>query len=654
MKILTLDTEHSYGIMRPWEKGFYLSCVAYHWIRDGISDPDVNLLWVCHSEVEQLPMPPIMAEVQRLVDEADVVVGHNLKHDLNILRYYGIDFESTTLWCTMLTEYLLAGQDSQRSWGLDSVSEFRGIGYKDSSIADLWNKGLETYDIPKEWLGRYAKKDVELTATLCLAQRQEVQEKDMEALILLQNEFILSLSDMELNGMGFNVEKAEEIYDSYTKASKLVHEELIEIFGEPRLNLGSGHQLSAALFGGSVEVSSTAWVTKTLKTKPETRYYEKTYRETVSLHGIFSAPVGSETKREGVYSTDKQTIDALPQNTAIRRKVKESLFFLSATDKVRETLRGRKNDTGLISKCIEQRIHPNFNQCVTSTGRLSSSDPNAQNLPRGSTSPIKECISSRFGRLVQFDLSQIEWRVASYLSQDRTMMHEIKQGVDQHAAACVDIMKLPFKDKSDPESKVNRDYAKVFNFRMIYGGTVHGFFSDNKMPSFSKMQWGSIIRGFYNKYQGLKEWQDEVVKRSILCGELVAPTGRRFRFNKSIYRNGGLEYNERQFKNYPVQGIAGGDILPLCTILIRRGLRHSGLRSKLILTVHDSIVLDCPLDEVKRVAKLCYLIAKNLDKTISNYFGIDWNVKLDGECEVGTNYGNLKEITYAEAMDCNN
>jgi DNA polymerase I-like protein with 3'-5' exonuclease and polymerase domains len=139
-----------------------------------------------------------------------------------------------------------------------------------------------------------------------------------------------------------------------------------------------------------------------------------------------------------------------------------------------------------------------------------------------------------------------------------------------------------------------------------------------------------------------------------LCGELVAPTGRRFRFNKSIYRNGGLEYNERQFKNYPVQGIAGGDILPLCTILIRRGLRHSGLRSKLILTVHDSIVLDCPLDEVKRVAKLCYLIAKNLDKTISNYFGIDWNVKLDGECEVGTNYGNLKEITYAEAMDCNN
>jgi DNA polymerase-1 len=653
MKILTLDTEHSYGIMRPWEDGFYLSCISYHWIRDGISDSEASILWVFHTEVESLPMPPIMAQVQRLVDEADIVVGHNLKHDLNVLRYYGIDFENTRLWCTMLVEYLLAGQDSTRSWGLDDICEFRGLGTKDGTIAELWNKGMETYDIPKEWLEKYAKKDVDLTATLYLAQKQEVQEKGVEPLVDLQNEFTMSLSDMEMNGFGFNVEKAEELYDSYTKASKRVHEELIEIFGEPRLNLGSGPQLSAALFGGSVEVSSTAWVTKTLKTKPETRYYEKTYKEMVSLQGIFPVPVGSETKREGVYSTDRQTIDALPQNTSARRKVKESLLFLSSTDKVRETLRGKKNDTGLISKTIRGVIHPRFNQCVTSTGRLSSSDPNAQNLPRGSTSPIKMCITSLLGKLLQFDLSQIEWRVAAWLSQDRTMMEELRNGIDQHAAACVDILGLPFTNKHDPESKINRDYTKVFNFRMIYGGTSHGFFSDNKMPPFSKSRWRTIVNDFFNKYQGLKEWQDENVKSALVSGELSMLTGRRFRFNKSKFRNGSLEYNERQFKNYPVQGIAGGDILPLVAVLIRRGLRSSGLRSRLILTVHDSIVLDCPLDEIKRVAKLCYLIAQNLHTTISNYFGIDWNVKLDGECEIGTNYGDLKEITYAETMECN-
>ena len=653
MKILTLDTEHSYGIMRPWEEGFYLSCVAYHWIRDGISDPEGSVLWVYHKEVESAPLPPQMAEVQRLVDEADIVVGHNLKHDLNILRYYGIDFENTKLWCTMLVEYLLAGQDSTRSWGLDDICEFRGLGGKDRTIANLWDKGMETYDIPLEWLEKYAKRDAELTATLYLAQQQEMQEKGMEALVELQNEFTLSLSDMELNGFGFNVEKAEEIYDTYTAASELVHKELIEIFGEPRLNLGSGPQLSAALFGGSVEVSSTAWVTKTLKTKPETRYYEKTFKETVHLSGIFPVPVGSETKREGVYCTDKQTIDALPQNIPIRRKVKESLLFLSSTDKVRETLRGRKNDTGLISKSIMGVIHPRFNQCVTSTGRLSSSDPNAQNLPRGSTSPIKECITSRLGSLLQFDLSQIEWRVAAWLSQDRTMMDEIRNGVDQHAAACVDILGLPFTDKHDPESKINRDYTKIFNFRMIYGGTAHGFFSDNKMPPFSKTRWNTIVKDFFDKYQGLKDWQDQSVGRALIHGELVMATGRRFRFNRSIYRSGAMEYNERQFKNYPVQGIAGGDILPLVSVLIRRGLRSNGLRSRLILTVHDSIVLDCPAEETKRVARLCYLIAQNLDRTISNYFGIDWNVKLDGECETGTNYGHLKEITYAETMECN-
>jgi DNA polymerase-1 len=233
------------------------------------------------------------------------------------------------------------------------------------------------------------------------------------------------------------------------------------------------------------------------------------------------------------------------------------------------------------------------------------------------------------------------------------MMDEIRNGVDQHAAACVDILGLPFTNKHDPESKINRDYTKVFNFRMIYGGTAHGFFSDNKMPQFSKTRWNTIVKDFFDKYQGLKNWQDESVGSALIHGELVMATGRRFRFNKSTYRNGAMEYNERQFKNYPVQGIAGGDILPLVSVLIRRGLRSSGLRSRLMLTVHDSIVLDCPLDELKRVAKLCYIIARNLDQTISNYFGIDWNVKLDGECETGVNYGNLKEITYAEAMECN-
>jgi DNA polymerase I len=652
MKILTLDTEHSYGIMRPWEKGFYLSCLSYYWIRDGIFDKEASVIWLYHDESEWRSTSSFMEQVQQLVDEADIVVGHNLKHDLNILRYLGVDFEMINLWCTMLVEYLLDGQNPERSWGLDDICAFRGLGSKDRTLADLWERGMETYQIPKEWLEKYAKKDAELTATLYLAQKQEMRERGMESLINLQNEFTMALSDMELSGMGFNLKTAEEIYAKSTEDSKRIRQELLEIFGEPRLNLASGPQLSAALFGGSVDIPSTTWITKTLKVRPETRYYEKACKEKVHLPGIFPVPERSETKRAGVYCTDKSAIDALPKNTPTRRRVKELLLLVSSVDKIKETLRGKKDDTGLISKVIDSTIHPHFNQCVTSTGRLSSSDPNSQNLPRGSTSPIKQCITSKYGKLLQFDLSQIEWRVAAWLSQDRTMMDEINAGIDQHAAACVDILELPFKNKHDPESKINRDYTKVFNFRMIYGGTAYGFFADPKMPSFNKSRWDSIVEHFYNKYSGLKTWQDENCRKVAVEGHLVTKTGRRFKFVKNTFKNGIYDYNERQIKNYPVQGIAGGDILPLFVVLVRRGLRMNGLMSKLILTVHDSLVIDCFENEIKRVAKLCYLIVQNLAETISSYFGVDWNVTLSGECEVGVNYGDLKEITYAEIMDC--
>jgi DNA polymerase I-like protein with 3'-5' exonuclease and polymerase domains len=652
MKILILDTEHEYGIMRPWEEGFYLSCIAYCWIVDG-AHQEGSVLWVTHKEVEPAPMPPIIAQVQRLVNEADLVVGHNLKHDLNILRYYGVDFELPKIWCTMLTEYLLAGQDAQRSWGLDEVCEHRGLGSKDRTLSVMWERGMHTCDIPLDLLEHYAKRDVELTALLYMAQAKEVLEEGMTALVDLQNEFTLSLSDMEVGGFGFNVKLAEEMYEEYDKNSKAIHTELIEIFGEPRLNIRSGPQLSAALFGGSVEVSSTAWVTKTLKTKPETRYYEKTYKEKVSLQGIFPVPVRQETKREGVYITDKSAIDALPKDTPVRRKVKKLLLLISSIDKVKETLRGKNEGTGLLSKTYDGIIHPRFNQCVTTTGRLSSSDPNSQNLPRGSTSPIKRCISPRLHFLVQFDLSQIEWRAAAWLSQDRVMMHEVNTGVDQHIEACKGIMGLKFVDKHDPESKINRDYAKVFNFRMIYGGTAHGFFSDPKMPSFTKGKWKGIVNEFYNKYEGLKQWQDDNIARTIIRGSMGLATGRRFKFHKTKFQHANMEYNERQIKNYPVQGLAGGDILPLVVVLVRRGLRQNGLQSRLILTVHDSIVLDCPKDELKRVVKLCYLISNNLAQYISEYFNINWNVKLAGECEYGTNYGELKEISYAETLESN-
>lgn len=247
--------------------------------------------------------------------------------------------------------------------------------------------------------------------------------------------------------------------------------------------------------------------------------------------------------------------------------------------------------------------------------------------------------------IMQFDLSQIEWRAAAWLSQDPIMIYEINNGVDQHIAACVDLMELPFKNKKDPESKKNRDHAKVFNFRMIYGGTAYGYYLDQNMPDFSKGKWEKIVDSFFTKYSGLKDWHDKLIATVYKQqGFLEIPTGRRFLFPKTIQSDGSYGYNERTIKNYPVQGISGGDILPLCAVIIRRGIVKYKLLAKPILTVHDSIVFDYPKEEENKLARLCMLTAINLPQYISNYFNIDWNVNLAAEIEIGNNYGSLKEL----------
>jgi hypothetical protein len=199
MKNLIFDTEGASGVFRPWEPGFYLTCFTYRWLVDGVAG-ELHNLWYCHKDVEPVPWEALRAQIQELIAEADRLVAHNLKHDMNVLRWMGVDFENKSLWCTMLTEYLLEGQNGSLSWGLDEVTERRGFGQKDHTVAKLWDAGVDTFDIPFETLDNYAKRDVEITGLIYAAQEIEVQEKGMEALVAVQNEFTLSLSDMEING----------------------------------------------------------------------------------------------------------------------------------------------------------------------------------------------------------------------------------------------------------------------------------------------------------------------------------------------------------------------------------------------------------------------------------------------------------------------
>ena len=189
-------------------------------------------------------------------------------------------------------------------------------------------------------------------------------------------------------------------------------------------------------------------------------------------------------------------------------------------------------------------------------------------------------------------------------------------------------------------SKEGRNKAKIFNFRMIYGGVAYGYFMDDNMPNFPLKKWEKICDGFVNKYYGLAEWWYQEYTKVMMRGWMQIPTGRKFVFIKGP--NG--EYPERHVKNYPVQGIAGGDILPLLAVMIRRGLQKAGLRSHFILTVHDSLVLDVLSSERSTVIELVERCVASLQRAVSRYYNLDINVRLEGELEIGPNYGSLKAL----------
>jgi DNA polymerase-1 len=622
--------------------GFYLSCCA---LDDGEKQ---TVVWFNHSTKE--PDAGGIEIIQHAVDNADVIVGHNLKHDLNILRYYGVNFEGKRLHCTMVTEYLLTGQDTRnKSYGLSAVAKTYGMRPKLDEVAQMWAQGIETSAVPSDMLQKYVLDDTKKAYLIFQEQIKRTAELGMERLVQLQNEFIFTLSDIEMNGFLWDKDRAASIIADYEKRVQSADDAFRELVGEPLLNINSTLQLSAALFGGETSVFWNEWVVVEYKTKPYSDYKERTLSEMKKLEGLgFIPEKGTETSRKGVYSTDKATITRLKCKTDAQKRAKELLLQRSVEAKVLETIRGATPGKGLRSKVQpDGYIHPNLNQTVTATGRLSSSDPNSQNLPRGNTSPIKECIIPRYDGIGQFDLSQIEWRAAAYLSQDPVMIFEVNNGVDQHIAACTDIMELPFINKKDKESKQNRTHAKVLNFRMIYGGSAYGYYMDQNMPNFSQKKWRDIVAAFFKKYEGLKRWHQAAVKWVTEGNKVKLPTGRWFSLNKIIDRRGELVWNERQIKNYPVQGISGGDILPLFAVILRRGMLKAGLKSKLILTVHDSIVFDYVKAELRTLMKLCFKIIEQLPKYMTNYFKLiqPWNVRLEGEFEIGPNYCTMEEVT---------
>jgi len=217
------------------------------------------------------------------------------------------------------------------------------------------------------------------------------------------------------------------------------------------------------------------------------------------------------------------------------------------------------------------------------------------------------------------------------------MIGEILDDVDIHEVV-----------RSDPKlfnGKVERVWAKVFNFRTIYVDeryAAHAFYSDPNMPSLSKKQWVRIIDGFYSKYSHFAQWHIELFREVVTSGgKMISQSGREYTFTKYPRRDGAKDYKRAQIYNYPVQGTARGEILPIALVMLRKALLHT--QAKIVNTVHDSIILDSPQKYLDTVAEEWYNILRKLPAIYKQAFGYPWRVPLDGEIKIGPSWGEMRK-----------
>lgn len=621
----------------PWHKESYLCSV-------GIIDQNgVFHSWVFNHRTEAVRNERLMlCEIQRMLDEANLIVGHNIKFDLNWLKTVGLACSDKKIWCTQVAENLIQGQ-RKVGYKLDQLAQRYGVKGKLDLMAEFWANGYETDEIPLSVHLPYLEQDLRTTKDIFLRQLPIVMSSGLDKLAELTFEVTQILSDVETRGVAFDLDSAHKYIAEYKEKVNILSARMQSVVGL-EFNPNTPAQLSAVLFGGSWKVDGRESYEVTLK-NGTVKLKSRKCKIDLTTGGLgFIPPQGCVSKKTGAVSVDKNALKLISGKTPEQKEFLQSLLEYKKAAKVLSTfVSDTNNNAGLVSKVGKDgRIHPTFNQTVTATGRLSSSDPNGQNLPRKGTSPIKKVFYAKRGVIVNLDLAQIEWRVAAELSRDPVMLHEIKTKVDVHADNAVRFFGAgEFAAGSDEFEKL-RTAAKVMTFRLLYGGSANGFYRDQNMPRYSLARWKEIVAAFYEKYKELGAWQQQNVLRANKTGYLRNPSGRFLTFEEETTWEGLTEFSQKQIYNYPVQSCSA-DVMYLAMYYLNKRVKEAKINADMVLQVHDSMVFDCTKEDARKLCELGIATFEELPSIAKTYFGWDIDVPLTGDAEIGYNYGATKK-----------
>lgn len=511
-----------------------------------------------------VPVPADRSEAQKIVDRFRPVfenreimkVGQNIKYDMLVLANYGVQLQGP-LFDTMVAHYVL---QPELRHNMDYLAEIY-LNYQTIHIEELIgpkgkNQG-NMRDLPPASVYEYACEDADVTLKLKNKLEKELDENNVRKLFEeIEMPLIPVLAYMERNGVRIDTEALKETSRHFTLRMKQIEEEVYQLAGT-EFNIASPKQVGEVLF------DRLKIVEKAKKTK--TGQYVTSEEVLESLRGKHEV-VGKILEHRGLKKLLGTYIDALPQ--LINPK------------------------TG--------RIHTSFNQTVTATGRLSSSNPNLQNIPirnedgkeiRKAFIPDDGCI------FFSADYSQIELRIMAHLSGDPHMIEAFQKGQDIHAATAAKIYKVPLEEVT----REQRSKAKTANFGIIYGISVFGL---AERLNVDRKEAKELIDGYFENYPHVKEYMDESIRIARERGYIETIFKRKRYLPDINSRNAVVRgYAERNAINAPIQGSAA-DIIKVAMVRIYQRFLKEGIQSKMILQVHDELNFSVLPEEQEKVKQI--------------------------------------------------
>jgi len=518
-----------------------------------------------------------------LQNQNSLKIGQNIKFDILVLRKYDVHVAGK-LFDTMISHYLM---NPELRHGMDYLAETY-LKYKtihiDKLIGSKGKNQISMRNVPINEITEYAAEDADITLQLKNHFELELKKEGLEELFYeIEMPLIYVLAEMEASGVKLDIAALKQSSETLTKELIRLEKEIYELAEGTEFNINSAKQVGEILFD-RLKIDEKAKKTKT-----------------------------------GSYSTSEDILEKLRSKHPIIGKILEfrGLRKLLSTyiDALPELINPQ---TG--------KVHTSFNQTVTSTGRLSSTNPNLQNIPirdelgreirKAFITETEDCI------FFSADYSQIELRIMAHLSEDENMIAAFRDGEDIHAATAAKIYGIPISEVD----KDMRRKAKTANFGIIYGISVFGLADRLNIP---RSEAKELIDGYFRTYPGIRSYMDECISKAKKQG-YVETIFKRKRFLADINSNNAIVrgYAERNAINAPIQGSAA-DIIKLAMVRIYKRFKENALKSKMILQVHDELNFNVYPNEHDIVKQIVLEEMENV---------INMKIPLIADCGEGSNW----------------